>query len=214
MKLFQKIIPVLFIASMFYACDEEEYVYPDVLTEILNLETDAQGYGHRLITDEGKTWSIPPSQRPDELTSDSLYRVLCKYVPNENGEATVYTLQSVNAPLPKVESEFKTLHTDAVSIQSIWRSGEYLNLILQVMVKDQKHEFAFVDQGITTNEDGTKTLSLMLYHNRNNDVEGFYRKAYLSVPLWHYQNQLTPGDSITFQLNTYEEGRTVRTFNY
>ena len=42
MKLLQKIIPVLFIASLFYACDEEEYVYPDVLTEILNLETDAQ----------------------------------------------------------------------------------------------------------------------------------------------------------------------------
>lgn len=82
------------------------------------------------------------------------------------------------------------------------------------MVKDKAHEFGFIDEGITTNEDGSRTLKLTLFHNRDNDVEGFYRKAYLSVPLWHYQDVLTPGDLITFQLNTYKEGMTSRTFIY
>lgn len=216
MKVLLKILSTFFIVSLLCACGEEEYVYPDVLTEFVCLKTNEQGKGAQLITDEGKTWEIPESQRPsDKLTPDSIYRVVSKYVPLPGTEeADVYALQSVIAPLPKAESEFEDIHTDAVTIQSIWRSGDYLNLILQVMVKDKAHEFGFIDEGITTNEDGSRTLKLTLFHNRDNDVEGFYRKAYLSVPLWHYQDVLTPGDLITFQLNTYEEGMTSRTFIY
>lgn len=217
MKTLTHILYILLAAVLFCTCSkEEEYVYPDVLTEFVCLKTNEEGKGVQLLTDNGKTWQIPEEQRPaDDLTPDSIYRVVSKYVPSaETGEADVYTLQSVIAPLPKAESEFEEIHTDAVTIQSIWLTGNYLNLILQVMVKDQKHTFGFIDHGITTNEDGTQTLSLLLYHDRNNDVEGFYRKAYLSVPLWHYQNLLTPGDSITFRLNTYKEGMTTRTFNY
>lgn len=216
MKVLLKILSTFFIASLLCACGEEEYVYPDVLTEFVCLKTNEQGKGAQLITDEGKTWEIPESQRPsDKLTPDSIYRVVSKYVTlPDTEEADVYALQSVIAPLPKAESEFEDIHTDAVTIQSIWRSGDYLNLILQVMVKDKAHEYGFIDEGITTNEDGSRTLKLTLFHYRDNDVEGFYRKAYLSVPLWHYQDVLTPGDLITFQLNTYKEGMTSRTFIY
>ena len=54
----------------------------------------------------------------------------------------------------------------------------------------------------------------MLYHDRKGDVEGFDQKYYLSVPLWHYQGILNKGDEIVFQLNTYKEGMTSRTFTY
>lgn len=208
---------LLFVAGLLGACSkEEEYVYPNVLTEFVCLKTNGEGKGAWILTDTGKSWEIPKEQQPtNDLTPDSIYRVVSKYVPfPDTGKTDVYTLQSVIAPLPKAESEFEEIHTDAVTIQSIWRSGDYLNMILQVMIKDQKHEFAFIDQGITTNEDGTKNLTITLFHNRNNDVEGFYQKAYLSVPLWHYQELLTPGDLITFRLNTYKEGMTTRTFNY
>lgn len=214
MKLLKKAMTILFTASLLCSCGEDDYVYPDVVTEFVCLQTDAQGTGYRLITDEGETMDIPVSQRPkDELTPDSIYRVISKYVPKDN-EADVYVLQSVNAPLPQAESQFEEVHTDAVSIQSIWRSGDYLNLILQVKVKDQKHVFAFIDKGITTDADGGQTLSITLYHDRNNDVEGFYRKAYLSVPLWHYKKQLKKGDLIELHLNTYEEEMTTRTYTY
>ena len=214
MKLLKKIMLVFFIACLTNACDEDEYVYPNVITEFVCLQTDSKGTGCRLITDEGEIMEIPEEQRPnDNLTPDSLYRIVSKYVPKDN-EADIYVLQSVNAPLPKPENEFQEIHTDAVTIQSIWRSGDYLNLILQVMVKDQKHQFAFIDNGITSDSGDKQTLSITLFHNRNNDVEGFYRKAYLSVPLWHYKNQLNKGDLIKLHLNTYEEGVTNRTYTY
>lgn len=209
-----QIILILFTTMLFSACGEDEYVYPDMLTEMACLQTDAQGYGHQLITDNGKTWAIPQNQQPNKLTADSLYRVISKFAPHDNGEISVYALQSVKAPLPKVASEFPVIYTDPISIQSIWQSGEYLNLILQVMVKDQEHEFGFIDNGITTDANGVQTLSLTLFHNRNNDVEGFYRKVYLSVPLWQYKEILNQGDVIEFHLNTYEEGMTHRIYTY
>ena len=50
--------------------------------------------------------------------------------------------------------------------------------------------------------------------DRKGDVEGFDQKFYLSVPLWHYQDKLNKGDHIVFNLNTYQEGTTSRTFIY
>lgn len=82
------------------------------------------------------------------------------------------------------------------------------------MVKDRTHEFHFIDNGITHNEDGTKTLNLTLYHDRHDDVEGFNRKVYLSVPLRTYADVLQKGDKIIFTLNTYKEGMTSRSFTY
>ena len=116
--------------------------------------------------------------------------------------------------LPKLGSEYESIHTDPVSIQSIWRSGDYLNMVLQIMVKDQKHELSFIENGITTNADGTQTLTLTLYHDRKGDVEGFNEKQYLSIPLWHYQDILNKGDQIVLQLNTYKEGMTSRNYTY
>ena len=87
-------------------------------------------------------------------------------------------------------------------------------MILLIKIKEKGSKLAFVDQGVSVNEDGTQTLTLMLYHNRNNDVEGYDQKYYLSVPLWHYQDKLQKGDQIVFKLNTYKEGMTNRTFTY
>ena len=50
--------------------------------------------------------------------------------------------------------------------------------------------------------------------DRHDDVEGFNRKVYLSVPLRTYADVLQKGDKIIFTLNTYKEGMTSRSFTY
>ena len=205
---------ILFTAMLLTACGEEEYVFPDLITEMSCLKTDSEGFGTEIITDEGKIWHLKEGNRPGKLTPDSLYRVVSRFAPITATEATAYSFYSTISPLPKTESEFSNIKTDPVSIQSIWKSGDYLNMVLNIMVKEQDHELAFIDYGITPNADGTQTLTLMLFHDRENDVEGFDQKFYLSVPLWHYQGKLNKGDTITFQLYTYKEGITSRTFIY
>lgn len=210
---------ILFAAMLLASCGEDEYVYPDLITEMSCLKTDASGYGTQIITDDGTTWHLQEGNRPDSLTADSLYRVVSRFAPlttsdASKAEATVYSLWSVTSPLPKAEDKYENIKTDPVSIQSIWRSGDYLNMILQVKVKDQKHELSFIDNGILQNPDGSQTLTLTLFHDRKNDIEGFDQKFYLSVPLWHYQGILNKNDTIMFRLNTYKEGMTCRTFVY
>lgn len=201
-------------ATLLAACGEKEYVYPDLVTEIACLDTDDKGFGIRIVTDEGTVWRLSEGNRPDSLTADSTYRVLAKFAPRNDDEATAYTLQKVISPLPKPESEYPVIRTDPVRIQSVWRSGEYLNMVLQVMMKDRPHSLSFIENGIETDADGRQTLTLTLYHDRNEDAEAFYRKSYLSVPLWHYQGRLTKGDRIVLHLNTYEEGTVTRSFIY
>ena len=196
------------------ACGEEEYVYPDLITEFSCLTTDAKGFGTLIITDEGKTWNLKEGNRPNKLTPDSTYRVVSRYAPIDDTHATAYSFWKVISPIPQPENMYETIHTDPVSIQSIWRSGDYLNIILQIKVKDQKHDLDFIENGVAENPDGTKTLTLTLYHDRKNDVEGFDEKYYLSIPLWPYQDKLNKGDQIVFQLNTYKEGMTSRNYTY
>ena len=205
---------ILFAALVFTSCGEGAYVYPDLITEMVCLKTDNQGFGTHFITDEGHTWYLAKDNRPDSLTADSTYRVVSRYAPLSETDAKVYSFYKTISTLPKLESEYGSIHTDPVSIQSIWRSGDYLDMVLQIMVKDQKHELSFIENGIITNADGTQTLTLTLYHDRKGDIEGFNEKHYLSIPLWHYQDILNKGDQIVLQLNTYKEGMTSRNYTF
>ena len=214
MRLLLKRYFILFAVMLLTACGEEEYVFPDLITEMSCLRTDSKGFGTQIITDEGTIWHLQEGSRPDSLTADSLYRVVSRFAPVADSEAVAYSFWKVISPLPKPENEYGSIHMDPVSIQSIWRSGDYLNMVLQVKVKDQEHELSFIDNGVVTNTDGSHTLTLSLFHDRKNDVEGFDQKFYLSVPLWHYQEKLNKGDAIVFQLYTYKEGMTTRTFIY
>jgi hypothetical protein len=211
---FLKRYSILLATLLFASCGEEEYVFPDLITEMVCLKTDGNGFGTHFITDNGHTWHLQKENQPNSLTADSTYRVVGRYVPINDTEAKAYSFYKTISSLPKPEGEYNTIHTDPVSIQSIWRSGDYLNMVLLISVKDQKHELSFIENGILENVNGTKTLSLSLFHDRKEDVEGFNEKYYLSIPLWHYQGVLDKGDQIILQLNTYKEGMTSRSFTY
>ena len=215
MRLLLKLPFILFAAMFLTACGEDEYVFPNLVTEMTCLKTNSEGIGTEIVTDDGTVWHLQEGNRPDSLTADSTYRVISRFAPISETDAEVYSLLKVIAPLPKPEREYESTRTDPVSLQSIWRSGDYLNMVLQVLVKDQEHDLSFIETALRTNETNKKqTLMLTLYHDRKGDVEGFYQKFYLSVPLWHYKGILNKGDMIVFQLNTYKEGVIQRTFIY
>ena len=199
----RKVVILSFLASLLLgACGEDDYVYPNVLTDMIDLKTDHTGTGRYLITDEGTEWRIQSRTGLDGLAPDTTYRTVTMYAPLTDSEeaekeAMLYNTQLVISPVPLPESKFKEIKTDPVAIQSIWRGGNYLNLILQVKVKDQKHGYHFIENKLE-NKDGEQTLYLTLYHDRNNDIEGFNRKVYLSVPLWAYAGKLHKGDKIVF----------------
>lgn len=186
----KKIVILSLLAPLLLgACGgEDDYVYPNVLTDMIDLKTDDTGTGRYLITDEGTEWRIQSRTGLDGLVPDTTYRTVTMYAPLTDREGTekeamLYNAQLVVSPVPLPEAKFKEVKTDPVAIQSIWRGGNYLNLILQVKSKDRQHSYHFVENKLEE-RDGERTLHLTLYHDRNEDIEGFDRTVYLSVPLW------------------------------
>ena len=214
------VMALLFCIFLCEGCKEEDYVYPSVVTEFIGAQTNNDGTISQLVADDGTIYSVLQRDGLGGLVADTLYRTISIYEPitQENGKGNVaqlYSCQLVLSVNPLPASDFKgNIKTDPVDIQSIWLSGEYLNMILLVQYKELSHLYHFVDEEITSDQSGTQTLNLRLFHDRNNDYEAFTKQVYLSVPLKNHLQLLRKGDKIRFNLNTYKEGETYREFDY
>lgn len=192
-----------------------------MISTFIDVTTDADGTLQDLITDKGETLQILNRDGLDGLTPDSTYRTVSIYEPKEmnaqgNATALLYSCQLIIAVKPVTVDKLPDgiAKTDPLDIQSVWKSGNYLNLILLPMAKEKSHIFHFMEDGITDNEDGSRTLHLTLYHNQNGDYEAFTRKSYLSIPLWAYEGRLAQGDRVILRIHTYEKGFVSYEFTY
>ena len=98
------LLPLLWLTLLAgVSCKEDDYVYPSVVTEFIDGQTDSEGVLSRLITDEGEVYTIQLREGLDGLTPDSLYRTVSVYQPlTESGEVYLYSAQLIMAldPLP------------------------------------------------------------------------------------------------------------------
>ena len=213
------IVTIILSFTLLSSCSkDEEYVYPDLYNEFVDFTTNGEGTVYMMTTDAGENWNLPTIKGLTGLKPDSIYRVVAKFVPgsSENDNmATLYSSQGTLSPVPVSASRFTVVKTDPVKIQSIWRGGEYVNIVLNVLVKDKSHKFNFIQNSLSdTGEGGKKRLSITLYHDNNDDVLAFYRTVYLSVPLWAYKERLNKGDEVEININTYDKGVVKTILNY
>ncbi len=178
------------------ACSNDPPTYPDLLTSFVDMRIASNGQDHWMQTDDGQQYSVTYMCDMKDLVRDSLYRMVGRYELLDNHKAKVYAVAKTVSSAPQHFAEF---YTDPVKVQSIWQSGSYLNLVLQVMVHDVQHEFAFATEQI----DKTN-MRITLCHDRKDDIEGFYEKVYVSVPLTQYAQWMNDGKALEFCVNTYE----------
>ena len=202
-------IYIIFLGLIFLvACKDDDYVYPPAITEILSAQTDARGTISSLLPDKCEPLPVGNADRFSGLVPDSVYRMIGVYEivdGTDNSSAShIYSIQQVisHNPIPMSGTEMKT---DPVTVQSIWRSGNYINLIVQVKSHTVAHVFRFVESGYIPTSLGF-VLSLSLYHDKGDDIEAYTQRAYMSVPLNKYDGTLKEGDVISFTINTYKEG--------
>lgn len=202
--IFLGIISLLSLSAGFVSCSDKDdgYVYPSLLSEFADVCTDESGVFSHLLTDKGERLYIVNASEivADGVTPDTLYRVLSRYELVEGG-AKVYSLQAIYASYAQPADAFLDgIKTDAVEMQSLWRGGNYLNMILLVKAQDGKHLFCFIEDSLITSPTGVHSLYLSLYHDAGDDVQAYTQKAYLSVPLQPYASVLSFGDSIFFSI--------------
>lgn len=206
-------LSVLFVVSAFIvscAADEENRRYPALLSEFVEVTTTSSARLDLLCTDAGERLPVSNSAsiETSRLTPDSTYRAIGRYerVLSDNGvwEATLYALQLIPSSYAVSASSFSEIKRDPVAMQSLWRGGNYLNIILLVKAQNGKHLFRFIDEGMISSADGVNTFSFSLYHDAAGDVEAYTQKVYLSIPLSPYAEYLSVGDTLSFAIPTSE----------
>lgn len=204
---YRQIIGLLLLAAGFVSCAEKDdnYTYPSLLSEFADVSTDADGRFDYLYTDGGQKMEIVNSAeiKVEGVTADTLYRTLSRYELVGDCGVKLYSLQAIPLLYPEPQTALPdSVKADALALQSLWRGGNYLNVILQVKAQNGKHLFRVVEDSLIVSPSGGRSLFLRLYHDAGNDVQAYTQKAYFSIPLSPYASVLSVGDAIVLDIPT------------
>ncbi len=186
----------LLLLCLLAACSDDAYQYPSVQLEFLTAATGSDGSIRQVTTDAGETWPVLNDRSALRSTPDSLLRIVSNYLLTTDASgrrgAELYAVSKAVAPFPKPAAEFEEgIKTAGVELLSSWMGHGYFNLVLSIKQQSKTHRLHFVEQEATSDlATGRCRLLLLLYHDADQDVEAYSKRAYLSVPLAPY---LTPG---------------------
>lgn len=202
---------LLILALTLAACSDDTRIAPNYEMEFVDVLTDASGTGSTLVTDRGEHLSV--TNPFTALKADTAYRYVAYLIRQGNGVEVAAASRAI-CDTPK-DMSGEDIKTDSVKMQSIWRGSHYINLTLMIAHRDQQHEFAFIDRGISQADDGHKTLCIRLYHDAGNDFPAFSATCYLSCSLKPYKDLLREGrDSVCFVINEYKKGQATYRLPY
>ena len=208
---------LFFLLALLCSCEQagEDYRYPSVVTDYACIITDATAHADQLLLDNGNSYPINITNELIETNNgkaptfkpDTTYRIIGVYELISTGEsqtAHLYSISSTISHVPTPLLEGEELCQNPVYLQSIWLSGGYLNMVLEIKALNGKHSIGYVD----TTPNGMHGKEFTFYHKVISDVESYRQKLYGSIPLAPFSEQLQQGDTLRFVVNTYDEGIT------
>ena len=164
MKLLTRFSFLLLCMSLFGACKEEEYVYPDVITEFIGAATDENGTLTRLVADNGEEYRIQERSGLDGLKKDTLYRTISIYQPLENQTVQLYSSELVLSMIPvSAKQIIGDIKTDPVDIERMWLSGKYLNMVMGLRWKAETRRQNCISYFHIRGRRYTKRIYLLIY---------------------------------------------------
>lgn len=159
------------------SCSDHESWADNYITNMAELDTDSKGNATLMRLDNGMTYQLDGSRKFNR--PDTTYRCVCVYT-TQGAKAVLASCAEALSSRPYPPAADLEIKQDPCELTSIWVSGGYLNARIVIQGKDKPHTFGFIDQGITSNPDGSRTLTLLLHHDQNSDMEAFSRTVYLS----------------------------------
>ena len=199
------------IAFSFVSCDDDESVYPPLISELVEAVTDERGIVAGIVTDKGVCY-VPQEEIISEKP-DTVLRCLCGYTIAEDGMVNVYGLKQVFSQRPIPVGEVKDESMEPVVLRSMWNSGGYINMDIGILTTGNgTHSLAFVVDSVSESSlDARTTVHTRLLHKRPlEDAESYTERLYISMPVKEYAELY---DSIAVSVNTYD-GLSVSKFSF
>lgn len=176
-------------SSFFTSCSEEHDAYPNVITELADIHTDAEGKTVKLELDYGKIFDITNPMIVEQ--TEHTFRVLVSFIPQDD-KATLYSSQGAYI----LSDSTETPKTDPTKVLSVWRTQRYINLHLAPLTQGGVQHW-----GIITDSIVGEHRYLHLHHNQNNDPTSYTTDVYASLPL-------EGNERITLRAETFEGTKT------
>ena len=167
--------------------DDNEDVFPSLITELADCPTDDEGTMQTIILDDDR--QLPVTNPQTGLRPNVTYRALAGYTLESDGQATLYSL--VGAVLLCDSSAVAV--EDPTGVASIWRTRRYINLHLLPKTQGGQHTWGYAVDSICPGH-----AYLRLHHCQGEDPTAYSTDVYASLPL-----SLVDADTITLRIQTF-----------
>lgn len=203
-----RLVPaVLAMAVMpsLWSCSGEQAPYPDLVTEMADIQTDHAGRLRDIIIDDGTRYAITNTDiRPHR--PDTVYRAVVGFVPEAPSAsampgARIYTLTGACV---LADSTTVARH-DPTGIESMWAAGSYINMQLTAKSQGGLHYWGYAVDSLAM-ADGTYRRHachyLSVHHVQGADPLSYSATYYCSIavpaiPDYH------SGDTVTVTIHTF-----------
>ncbi len=186
---------ILLSVLAFAACNDSDDVYPDIITQFVEIQSDAQGALTQITTDYAQTYQI--SNPIEGYTPQTTYRVVCGYALQDD-KATIYQLM----PVYLLRDSTLTPARDPITLLSVWQAGEYINMQLAPRTHGEAHGWGFIVDSIRADH-----IFLSLHHRQGDDMPSYTQNVYASILLSHI-NEYSEEKKISLTINTFDGPRT------
>jgi hypothetical protein len=197
------------------SCKSDDSTYPPVQLEFVTAQTNDNGKLATITTDSNNSYTVSSDKSNNVFAADSTLRIVANYafdVVEKDTTVCIYASAKAISTLPQTADKFKEIITDPAQVLSIWLGRNYLNIVLNVLAQSKTHKFAFIEEAVTTDAEGRKNISILLYHDNNGDLEAYTKRAYISIPLSQYTS--TDNKDIIINFSLYTDSSTLKRYTF
>ncbi len=226
-----KHLTYLLLMLLLISCSNESYDTGDgslsnMRVDFVDAITNSYAQIYRVETDDNEVLDLTtPISVSWTEEKDTTYRALLYYnkIASYDGsyQAEAIAISQVQVlSITPTKDFLQEIFLDPVNFVSIWKSkqGKYINLdfYIKVGILDQDQQnlqvLGVLYDGETLLEDGTRKVTLRLYHNQNSMPEYYSQEVYVSIMVDDIPTDLSQVDQVEFIINTYD-GQITKTID-
>ncbi|MDO5522833.1 MAG: NigD-like C-terminal domain-containing protein [Bacteroidia bacterium] len=183
-------LTVFFLIAI--ACEKEPERFDDFLVELATVVKPGEQISFQL--DNNKT--LIPRELKNYSGKDG-QRVALNYTPLRGDTIKVNNVSDIFTGTVQESNAVDSLIKNPVKIQSVWVSGNYLNLILEIEYYEKAHTIGLF------RDTQSSSLNLHLAYSRNDDPPGYAKKLYTSFLLSALKSANGSPTPFRLHINTY-----------
>ena len=185
---------LFFFLILFFGCEKESARIDDFLVEFAVVKKAENNFTFEL--DNGKVLVL---KNPTNLDLEDGKRIILNYTPLEDGFIKVNSVRRIFMDTIKEKGYPSDVKTDPVKIISVWFSGNYLNMSLEIDYHSKAHK-AGIFRDMNADEQ-----TLYFSYSREDDPAGAPTLTYLSFNL-----ESLLKNNFTVYINTYKGKRKLQ----